>query len=270
MNPDSQHLNIREQYGKLASSDTSSCCGQSQAVETSRAIGYSDQELAVIPDDANLGLGCGNPTAIAAMQPGETVLDLGSGAGMDAFLAAKAVTPTGRVIGVDMTPEMLQRARKLAVQNDVASFVEFREGMIEDLPVVSGSVDVVISNCVINLSPEKQKVFNEAYRVLKPGGRLAVSDICLSEPLPASITQSADAIVACIGGASLAEDYLNQIKTAGFIIVDVKRVSASAMVDVDSISNDPILGQAIAAMDPDEVARAVQSVWSYRIEAKKA
>lgn len=269
MNPDSQQQNIREQYGKLASSSTSSCCGQSQAVQSSLAVGYTDQQLEVIPEEANLGVGCGNPTAIASLKPGETVLDLGSGAGMDAFLAANAVTPTGRVIGVDMTPEMLQRARQLAVENGVASFVEFREGMIEDLPVVSDSVDVVISNCVINLSPQKQQVFDEAYRVLKPGGRLVVSDICLSEPLPESLTESAAAIVACIGGASLADDYLNHISTAGFTMVSVDRVSASALVDVATMSRDPLIGQAIAHLEPEQVTRAAESVWSYRIEAKK-
>jgi len=269
MNPTSDQVNIRKQYAKVAANSAASGCCQSNPEKQSRAIGYTDQQLAQIPEASNMGLGCGNPTAIASLKPGERVLDLGSGAGIDAFLAAQAVTPTGRVIGVDMTPEMLQRSRGLAVTNGVASYVEFREGLIEELPVTSESVDVVISNCVINLSPNKQDVFNEAFRVLKPGGRLAVSDLCLSKPLPESVTASPEAIAACIGGAALADDYLGYITTAGFTVVDVNRVSAGALFDPETACADPLIGQAIAAVGPEILFKVAESVWSYRIEAKK-
>ncbi len=269
MIPTKAQLNIRDQYAKVVSSCGPSCCGGGTPEKASKGVGYTDQQLAQIPSESNLGLGCGNPTAIASLRPGETVLDLGSGAGIDAFLAANAVTSTGRVIGVDMTPAMLERARQLAVQNGCARFVEFREGMIEELPVASESVDVVISNCVINLSPDKQQVFNEAFRVLKSGGRLAISDLCLSEPLPPSVTESSEAIVACIGGASLAEDYLNYITTAGFTISKVDRVAAGALLNPETACADPLLGQAIAKLGPEALFKAAASVWSYRIEALK-
>ncbi len=269
MIPTKDQLMIRDQYAKAVSCRQPSCCGDNISAQTSRGLGYTDQQLAQIPTESNLGLGCGNPTAIASLQLGETVLDLGSGAGIDAFLAAKAVTSSGRVIGVDMTPAMLGRARQLAVNSGCAEYVEFREGMIEELPVTSESVDVVISNCVINLSPNKQQVFHEAFRVLKSGGRLAISDLCLSEPLPPVVAESAEAIVACIGMASLAEDYLNYITTAGFTITKVDRVAAGALLDPETASADPIIGQAIAKLGPDALLKAAASVWSYRIEALK-
>lgn len=269
MTPTKAQENIRDQYSKVATCCAPSCCGDSSAEKASRAIGYSDQQLADIPAEANLGLGCGNPTAIASLRPGETVLDLGSGAGIDAFLAAKAVTSTGRVIGVDMTPAMLEKARRLAVKNDTVGYVEFREGYIEALPVASESVDVVISNCVINLAPDKQQVFNEAFRVLKSGGRLAISDLCLSEPLPPEVAQSSQAVVACIGGASLAEDYLSYIKTAGFSIGKIDRVAAGALLDPETACADPLIGEVIKEVGPELMLEAAKSVWSYRIEATK-
>lgn len=173
-----------------------------------------------IPAEANLGLGCGNPTALAGLKPGETVLDLGSGAGIDCFLAARRVGPTGRVIGVDMTPEMIDRARANARRGGFSN-VEFRLGEIENLPLADSSVDVIISNCVINLSTDKPRVFREAFRVLRPGGRLLVSDLVLTSPLPAAVSQSLDAYVACVAGALTREDYLSAITAAGFKNIEV-------------------------------------------------
>jgi SAM-dependent methyltransferase len=183
--------------------------------DVSRAIGYSDADLQAVPDGANLGLGCGNPVALASLKAGETVLDLGSGAGFDCFLAADRVGPTGKVIGVDMTPEMLQRARGNARKGGYAN-VEFRLGEIEHLPLADGSVDAVISNCVINLSPDKPEAFREAYRALRPGGRLMVSDVVLLRELPDAVRESLEAYVACVAGASLRDEYLDAIRGAGF------------------------------------------------------
>ena len=182
---------------------------------TAREIGYDDAQLRAVPEGANLGVGCGNPTAIDSLQPGEVVVDLGSGAGMDSFLAATQVGPTGRVIGIDMTDAMLEKARENAKKVG-ASNVEFRKGCIEELPLEDESVDAIISNCVINLSPEKDRVYREAYRVLRPGGRVMVSDIVLDAPLPVEIVQSIDAYLGCVGGASLRADYLQIVENAGF------------------------------------------------------
>jgi len=213
---------VRESYGEIARTGSSCCCSPSnepccggEAKAASKAIGYSDQEIASVPEGANLGLGCGNPIAIASIKAGETVLDLGSGPGFDSFLAAKKVGKKGKVIGVDMTPEMIKKARANARKGKFNN-VEFRLGEIEQLPVENNSIDVVISNCVINLSTNKAKVFKEAYRVLKAGGRLMVSDLVLLKKLPASIKRSSEAYVACIAGAVLKKDYLAAAKKAGF------------------------------------------------------
>jgi arsenite methyltransferase len=274
------HETVRAGYASIArgpaGGDPAGCCGgnttpsgvSAEAVrDYSRGLGYTDEELAQIPADANMGLSCGNPTAIAALRPGETVLDLGSGAGMDAFLAARQVGETGRVIGIDMTPEMLARARDAATRQGVAHYVEFREGYIERLPVVAESVDVIISNCVINLSPDKPAVFREAFRVLKSGGRLAVSDICLSAPLPASIQEAAASYIACIGGAMLADDYLGAIEAAGFNDIRWERSSADSVVQ--AACHDPILAESIRSIDPADLASLSGTIWSYRIEARK-
>ncbi len=218
---------VKRRYGQIAKNSSSccdrssSCCSPQTAAEhISKAIGYRDEELKAIPEGANLGLGCGNPVALASLREGETVLDLGSGAGFDCFLAANRVGKKGKVIGIDMTPAMIEKARENAQKGSYKN-VEFRLGEIESLPLESGSVDVIISNCVINLSPEKDKVFKEAFRVLRPGGRLMVSDIVLLEDLPESVKNSVTAYSGCIAGAMKREDYIQSIKASGFHRVDV-------------------------------------------------
>ena len=208
------HDAVREAYAERVV-DGGSCCGSADPVSAAEQMGYRKEDIDAVGDGANLGLGCGAPLAMAAVSEGETVLDLGSGAGFDALISWRAVGPTGRVIGVDMTPEMIAKARENAEQVG-ADNVEFREGLIEALPVEDESVDVVISNCVINLSPDKSAVFKEAYRVLRPGGRLAVSDIVLTKPLPPIVAKNLAAYVGCIAGAALKDDYLAMMRDAGF------------------------------------------------------
>ena len=213
---------VREGYGKIAQKDlsccapASSCCGSQDFVQDiSKKIGYSDEELKVVPEGSNLGLGCGNPVALASLKQGEVVLDLGSGAGFDCFLAANQVGKTGRVIGVDMTAEMIDKARGNAQKGNYGN-VEFRLGEIENLPVADNHADIIISNCVINLSPNKRRVFQEAFRVLKPGGRLMVSDIVLLKELPEEVKNSVAAYLGCLAGAVSKKDYLGAIQEAGF------------------------------------------------------
>jgi len=264
---------VRKGYAKVAKGSGSccgpsrSCCGSPTKETASRAIGYSDEELAAVPDGADLGLGCGNPVALASLRPGETVLDLGSGAGIDCFLSARRVGPEGKAFGVDMTPEMLDKARRNAASTGVAN-VEFRLGEIEHLPVADSSVDVIISNCVINLSPDKPQVFREAFRVLRPGGRLMVSDIVLDSPLPKALLDSVSAYVGCISGASLKADYLAMMSAAGF--TDVAVVSEGRF-PVEATASDPTLQALVreSGLSVDELRNAAAGVRSARVSAIK-
>ncbi len=216
---------VRQRYGDIALAgsagcgcEPSSCCDPDTAPasdDLSVALGYSREEVSTVPEGANMGLGCGNPQAIAALQPGETVLDLGSGGGFDCFLAASVVGDDGHVIGVDMTADMIRKARKNTVKGGFPN-VEFRLGEIEHIPVADNSVDVIISNCVINLSPEKQKVFTDAFRVLKPGGRLAISDIVATAPLPDAVREDLALYTGCIAGASVIDNLVSMLEMAGF------------------------------------------------------
>ncbi len=235
--------------------------------DTAARIGYSQEDITGAAADANLGLGCGNPTALASLRPGETVVDLGSGAGFDALLSAEKLGPEGRFIGVDMTPEMLERARINAVNAGYARTVEFREGLIENLPIASETVDVVISNCVINLSPDKAQVFREAYRVLKPGGRLAVSDIVLSQPLPENIARMAASWIACVGGASTEEEYLGYMRDAGFENIEYTRKPAGPLLTPNL--QDPMWKAAVELIGEDRIAELAETVFSYSITAVK-
>ena len=217
---------VREVYGNIAESDTNSCstnscCPGGDAKATSRELGYTSDDINEVPEGANMGLGCGNPRAIASLKAGETVLDLGSGGGFDGFLAAKEVGESGAVIGVDMTPNMISKARANAERAGYTN-VEFRLGEIEHLPVADQTVDVIISNCVINLSPDKAKVFHEAYRVLKPGGRLAISDIVASAELPEQQKNDMALFTGCMAGASLITEVEAMLTDAGFETIEIK------------------------------------------------
>ena len=215
---------VKGRYSQIARQEQQSCCPSCacgvSSLSQAEAIGYLAADLEHVPEEAIMGLGCGNPTAIAELKAGEVVLDLGSGAGIDVFLAANKVGPTGRVIGVDMTKEMIDKAKDVAKSYGYHN-VAFRLGEIEKLPIDDKSVDVIMSNCVINLSPDKSKVFRESYRVLKPGGRLIVSDLVTERALPDEIKQNPDAWAACIAGALEQQDYLGRIKKAGFEDVQV-------------------------------------------------
>lgn len=224
--PDEIRTAVRNTYGDIAAQGDRGCgcgCGDSSAVSPERMaaqMGYTDSEIATAPAEANLGLGCGNPQAIASLQQGETVVDLGSGAGFDCFLAAQHVGDSGQVIGVDMTPEMITKARKNAAKAGISN-VSFRLGEIEHLPVADETVDVIISNCVINLSPEKPDVLNDAFRVLKSGGRLAVADVITTAPLPESVLRDLRAYTGCVSGAVSAEDIETMLKEAGFVDIRI-------------------------------------------------
>jgi len=265
---------VRDRYGKIANQGScccgpaSTCCGSGDIAQTiTRGIGYSEDEVESVPEGANLGLGCGNPVALASLKAGETVLDLGSGAGFDCFLAASEVGKNGKVIGVDMTPEMIARARENAQKGDYAN-VEFRLGEIENLPVADASIDIIISNCVINLSPEKKRVFAEAFRVLKPGGRIMVSDIVLLKALPDAILNSINAYVSCVSGAMLKDEYLKTIEAAGF--QDVTVIDETTF-PTDCLVNDPLAQKIIGglAISETETSEITNSIVSMKVSAAK-
>ena len=266
---------VRKRYAKVAKT-SGSCCASSvsccsapspSSKQVSKFVGYSEEEMNDVPDGANLGLGCGNPTALASLKEGERVLDLGSGAGFDCFLAAKKVGAKGKVIGVDMTPEMLDKARANAKKGNYAN-VEFRLGEIENLPVADNSVDVIISNCVINLAPNKKRVFEEAFRVLAPNGRIMVSDIVLLKPLPKSIKESVEAYAGCIAGAELKDNYLQAIRQAGF--KDVK-VLDEKTYPLEYIVSEEVFQEALGrlSMSQEELKATAQSVVSVKVSAIK-
>jgi arsenite methyltransferase len=291
---------VREGYAKVARRQTGSCCQErkralkvrsgccgpsatqkdkaerfeietactTNAEEIGKMLGYTDEDLKDVPEGANLGLGCGNPVALASLREGETVLDLGSGAGFDCFLAAKRVGNTGKVIGVDMTPEMIDKARENAEESNYRN-VEFRLGEIEHLPAGDNSVDVILSNCVINLSADKKRVFEEAYRVLKPGGRLMISDMVLLKELPEEIRNSVNAYVSCMGGAVLKDDYIELVKSAGFVDLVIEKETPAIIKQTE---NDPAV-RAVAekfSVSPEKALDVLQSVVSINVKGEKA
>jgi SAM-dependent methyltransferase len=265
---------VRKGYARIAKKSdpccapVNSCCGSpSSAEDISKKIGYSEEELKSVPEGSNLGLGCGNPVALASLKEGETVLDLGAGAGFDCFLAANKVGKKGKIIGVDMTPEMVEKARE-NVEKGGYDNVEFRLGEIENLPVADNSVDAVISNCVINLAPDKRKVFADAFRVLKPEGRLMISDIVLLKELPEEIKDSIEAYVGCVSGALLKDEYIQAIEDAGFQNV---KIEDEVSFPAESVTNDPTARELIKkySISPEKVEDVVSSIQSVRISAVK-
>ena len=275
---------VRDRYARAAEGAgccEPSCCGPETASETtsettsrttsksdeiSQSVGYSEEELADLPEDANLGLGCGNPTAIASLKEGQTVLDLGSGAGIDCFLAATQVGPSGTVIGVDMTHEMIDKARANALSGTYDN-VDFRLGEIEALPIADATVDVIISNCVLNLSPRKDKVLAEAWRVLKPGGRVVVSDMVSEVPVPEVLAGNVDAVAACL--PTFRDDYLKQFRDAGFEDV---RITSEKPYPTSFILSDPNVREYMAG-NPGNIAQLTEfagSIAGAHFEASKA
>ena len=274
MKEDETRKAVREGYARIVResgsccASESSCCGSTgPARSSSMNAGYTDEELKAVPEGAGLGLGCGNPVAFASLREGDVVLDLGAGAGLDCFLASDRVGKHGRVIGVDMTPEMVDRARDNAKTGGYTN-VEFRLGEIENLPVADNTADVVISNCVINLVPDKGRAFAETFRALKPGGRLMISDIVLLEELPDFIKDSIEAYIGCISGAILKDEYLEAVKSAGF--EDVTIVD-EALVPVELMINDPTAQTIIekVGISFEEAKKLVPSVMSIKIHGVK-
>ncbi|UYV14026.1 MAG: arsenite methyltransferase [Phycisphaera sp.] len=290
-NPDTVRDTVREGYAKIArdgqwssvqSTPTAggSCCGAGgggggccgpttlTADQVASAVGYANDDLSALPEGANMGLSCGNPTAIAALQQGEVVLDLGSGGGMDCFLAGPRVGATGRVIGVDMTPDMLSKARKNIESYKSQSGldnVEFRLGEIEHLPLADASIDVVLSNCVINLSPDQAQVWREVARVLKPGGRVAISDLALLKPLPESVVADVEALVGCVAGAKLVDTIRADMEAAG--LADIQLASKPEYVEAMTTWQDPLYQKIIAALPKG--SKMSEYVTSLDIAARK-
>jgi ubiquinone/menaquinone biosynthesis C-methylase UbiE len=253
---------VREGYAKVAKREKSCCTS-----DVSKQIGYSVKELESVPEGADLGLGCGNPVALASLKDGETVVDLGSGAGLDCFLAAKRVGEKGHVIGVDMTPEMLDKARE-NLRKSKHRNVEFRLGEIENLPVANNAADVIISNCVINLSPDKKRVFEEVFRVLKPSGRLMISDIVLLKELPETVRRSVEAYVGCVAGAVMKAEYLELIKQAGFLDV---RVIEENLFPIETVVDDPTMKAVMkkAKISVERARKFADSIASVRVQGVK-
>jgi SAM-dependent methyltransferase len=268
------HLTVRRKYGSIAAKSggccgpQSSCCGGGRPDQVARGLGYTDAELATLPEDANLGLSCGNPGALAGLRSGETVLDLGSGGGLDVFLAAQRVGPSGKAIGVDMTPEMLAAARRNAGtfrERTGLDNVTFLEGQIEAIPLPDASVDVVLSNCVLNLSPDQAQVWREIARVLRPGGRVSISDMVLLRPLPEAVRQDVEALVGCIAGAALKADLERMMLEAG--LTGLSLVPKDGAVETMLPGDDP-LADHLAGMLP-QGARLSEFIASLIISARK-
>jgi arsenite methyltransferase len=266
---------VRQRYARAAKQGggcgcvpASPCCGSTDVAQNiSKAVGYSDEDIGAVPEGANLGLGCGNPVALASLKEGEVVLDLGAGGGFDCFLAAKKVGKQGKVVGVDMTPEMIDKARENAKRGGYTN-VEFRLGEIENLPAADNSVDAVISNCVINLAPDKKRVFSEAHRVLKPGGRLMILDLVLLKELPEAIMSSVEAYVGCISGAMLRDGYLEAMREAG--LTGVKVVQQTSF-PVELMANDETARALMRDLNltDDALRDLAGSVVSVKVEAVK-
>lgn len=274
---DSENLReqVRSEYSRIARHDgaccgsSPGCCGPSSAaMKIAGRISYEDDELAALPEGANMGLSCGNPNALAALRPGEVVLDLGSGGGFDAFIAGPKVGAAGRVIGVDMTPDMLAKARRNTAayrERTGLDNVEFRLGEIERLPLADASVDVVISNCVINLSPDKPQVWREIMRVLKPGGRVAVSDLALLQPLPTAVLEMVEALVGCVAGAALVSDIGRMVEDAG--LEGIKLTAKSGYVDGMVDWQDPLYQKIVAELPSD--TKPSDYITSLEVAARK-
>ncbi|HJW72309.1 MAG TPA: arsenite methyltransferase [Geothrix sp.] len=269
------HDSVREAYGRIAAgsgsccSPASACCGGGSASQVALGVGYSDAELATLPEGANLGLSCGNPTALAELKPGENVLDLGSGAGLDVFLAAQRVGPSGKAIGVDMTREMVARARHNAAEfrrRTGLDNVVFQHGQIEAIPLEAASVDVVLSNCVLNLSPDQPQVWREIARVLKPGGRVSISDMVLLRPLPEALRQSVEALVGCIAGAPQLEDLKRMMSDAG--LGELQLVTKERAVEAMLPSGDPMTAHLLGLLP--EGTRPSDFIASMLISARKS
>ena len=261
---------VKKIYGNIAKNKQKSCsgptCCSSNNANVSEKIGYTKKELNSIPIDANMGLGCGNPVALASLKEGEVVVDLGSGGGIDVFLAAKKVGSKGRVYGIDMTEDMINKANNNALKAGLSN-VEFKLGDIENIPLADNIADCIISNCVINLAEDKQKVFNEAFRILKPGGRLMVSDMVLTADLPEQVLKSADMYAGCISGALKKKDYIDKIKTSGFKNVDI--IGENAVCLSDYIGSDKVISSIADNISDEEMKNIDKAVTSMKISAKK-
>ena len=277
MNNEQIQKNVKSGYADIVKRNTKKsflpnifqCCDPKEiATDIGKKIGYSEEELKNVPEDANLGIGCGNPTALASIKKGETILDLGSGAGFDCFLASRETGETGRVIGVDIPPEMVAQAKKNAEKGNYRN-VEFKVGEIENLPIENDSVDLIISNCVINLSNQKEQVFKEAFRVAKPNGRIMISDIILLNDLPDYVKNSVEGHIACLAGAVRKEDYINAITKAGFTDI---RIDKEANFPIELMLNDPIAEKIVREnnLTEKDISAIANSIASISISAKKS